>query len=176
MNTEEKQQLKVWISSSCIERLRRHITRKYPNFKKGWLSIEVENFINQGIAAFKRQTADEKHTHTLPERDDILLLKGRLIEHFGLENEEHYDNVKFTKREFLNAIKVVERITDDRPAKARLNLLLSRKLCVELNQGKGTTQLMKFKSAYENVEAKAKSQEELKKNNEADAVVAKWLD
>ena len=68
LNTEDKQQLKVWISSSCIERLRRHITRKYPNFKKGWLSIEVENFINQGIAAFKRQTADEMHTHTLPER------------------------------------------------------------------------------------------------------------
>jgi hypothetical protein len=51
-------------------------------------------------------------------------------------------------REVLNAIKVVEGLTDDRPAKDRLNLLVSRKLCVELNQGKGMTRLIKFKSAY----------------------------
>lgn len=117
------------------------------------------------------------HTHTsTPQRDEILLLKGRLIEHFGLQNEEHYDDVKFTRREFLNAIKVVERITDDRPAKARLNLLLSRKLCIELNQGKGMTQLMKFKSAFEKAEAKAKSQEEIKRKQEEEAILAKYGD
>jgi len=59
---------------------------------------------------------------------------------------------------------------DDRPAKARLNLLLSRKLCVELNQGKGMTQLMKFKSAFDNVEV----QQEPKNKEEVDAIVTKW--
>jgi hypothetical protein len=87
LNTEEKEQLKVWIPASCMQRLRRYISRK-----KGWLSIEVENFINQGIAAFNRQTAEEKHTHTsTPQRDEILLLKGRLIAYLGLENEVSYD-------------------------------------------------------------------------------------
>ncbi len=50
MNSEDKCQLKVWVSHSCIDRLRKHITHKYPDFKKGWLSLEVENLINQDIA------------------------------------------------------------------------------------------------------------------------------
>jgi hypothetical protein len=49
MNSEDKCQLRVWVSHSCIDPLGKHIT-KYPDFKKGWLSLEVENLINQDIA------------------------------------------------------------------------------------------------------------------------------
>lgn len=64
MVNEDKSQLKVWVSRSCLDRLRKHITRRYPSFKKGWLSLEVENFINEGLANYNRVKAEEKHTHT----------------------------------------------------------------------------------------------------------------
>jgi hypothetical protein len=49
MNSEDKCQLKVWVSHSCIDPLGKHIAHKYPDFKNGWLSLEVENLINQAF-------------------------------------------------------------------------------------------------------------------------------
>jgi hypothetical protein len=116
-----------------------------------------------------REEGPAKHTHTLtPKIDDILLLKGRLIQHFGLEDEERYPPLP--KRKILDAIKVVEGLKDDRPARDRLGVLLSRGLCIELNHVRGMTKPIKFKSEYEDIGA---VQEEIKRK-EADLVVAKW--
>jgi hypothetical protein len=77
MNSEDKCQLKVWVSHSCIDRLRKHITHKYPDFKKGWLSLEVENLINQGIARFKEGKLEEQHTHIKRKQEASRVFEGK---------------------------------------------------------------------------------------------------
>jgi hypothetical protein len=68
----------VWLSPSCVDRLRRDVSSKYPSFKKGWLSQEVENFINQGLANYKKEKS-AKITHTHSHYDEKNVTHGYLI-------------------------------------------------------------------------------------------------
>jgi hypothetical protein len=178
LNRKDNRQVKLYLSSLCRERLWRYITQKYPTGTYGQLSAVVEGFINRCIVK------DEVQGHTHPstsqmtnpisensqnETDELLILKAKVVRLLGMEFEERYDK-EFPRQEVQDAIKLVLRITDDRPARARLRLMIRRGLCVELNPIKGHTKRIKFKSAFDDTEA---STMEAKKK-EVDAVVAKY--
>jgi hypothetical protein len=123
--------------------------REKGHYGKGMIMEFVDRAVLRLLAIEKGVLKEEKqavHTHTLASKDEILLLNGRLFNYLIVDQERGPDT-RFTRREFLDAIKLLEKLTDDRPAKDRLSLLLSRKLCVEVELGaKGMTKLIKFKS------------------------------
>ncbi len=128
MNGEDKCQLKVWVSHSCLDRLRKHITHKYPDFKKGWLSLEVENLINQGIARFKEGKLGEQHTHTLRQskkHQEFLRVKGGVINYLV---DEFGDPIAVPERDVREAIMATTDRRDKRTVDAWLKIMFAKGL------------------------------------------------
>jgi hypothetical protein len=128
MNSEDKCQLKVWVSHSCLDRLRKHITHKYPDFKKGWLSLEVENLINQGIARFKEGKLGEQHTHTLRQskkHQEFLRVKGGVINYLV---DKFGDPIAVPERDVREAIMATTDRRDKRTVDAWLKIMFAKGL------------------------------------------------
>ena len=65
MTREERKQVKIWLTPSCIENIWKDINNSYPRYKKGLMSEHVENLINRGLSW-------DKHTHTKSEQSRIM--------------------------------------------------------------------------------------------------------
>jgi hypothetical protein len=136
----------------------------------------VEEFIRRGLERREADNRSKAHTHTLTstsqtatpssKKDDILLLKGKIIEQLGLGTEMSYPPLP--RRKILDAIKEVEDVMDDRSANARLGRLIAHGLCVELDRVKGMVRPIKFKSAFDDMEAVAISEQEIKRKEAED--------
>jgi hypothetical protein len=86
---DEKKQLKINVSPSCIGDIWEHAISKNGRYRKGLLSEETEFLINLGLSTYKRQKLQYEHTHTNTSLSEnakvipkpILLLKGAIINH-----------------------------------------------------------------------------------------------
>jgi hypothetical protein len=63
LKVQDKKQLKVWLSSSCIESIWKHMADKHPYYKKGQLGEDTEFLINLGLSVYRKLKSEEKHTH-----------------------------------------------------------------------------------------------------------------
>jgi hypothetical protein len=141
LTVQDRKQLKVWLSSSCIESIWKHVGDKYPYYKKGQLGEETEFLINLGLTAYKKSKSEEKHTHTNSNsnsqfKDELLELRDRIV-------IELTGKTQVREQEVLDIIKLLEGLRDNRPAKDRLRLLIAKGCCTE-SKSVGKVKLIKF--------------------------------
>jgi hypothetical protein len=195
--SSQKEQLKVWIPSSCIDSLRKHIVRKYPGFKRGLLSLEVENLINEGIANFRKvdqQLKEEEYAHTLLKKQskkdsddrDLLMLKGQVLTYLLEKGKlDDYDFPKdVAKKDVEEAIMCATGKTDvGRTVRNKLRLLIAKNLFQDGGTSIGKEKLITIpeQQSQENIEQLRQKYEQQKKQGEmhdlkqADEIIGRYL-
>jgi hypothetical protein len=134
MKREERKQVKIWLTPSCVENIWKDINDSYPRYKKGLMSEHVENLINRGLSW-------DKHTHTntksaenkimsdnayvVPE--EMLRLKGAIM---NFINEKYgFFPGSLTEDQLREAIRcIIKNAKDNRTQNNYINQLIDYRL------------------------------------------------
>lgn len=171
---EAKKHYTIFVSPSTMKRFMDEVGKKW-GCTYGAKSLEIESALNNAIIELRnsnKEKAEARHTRTRYDiRADLIALRDNITSYLG----DACTQVK--EQDVLDTIKIVEGLTDNRPARNRLRLLETKGYCTATKSSSGI-KLISFvkvgKSAATAEESIVEARAAQKKELELGSVLAKW--